>query len=102
MALLCHIFGDRIDRHVEPIIKMPVDCKDIISLGVFSDRFNLEKLLQHLPQRDIVGRNIPFTTMELVAVQPGAVAAMLSLVYRAVSPRRARSQSAGAEKGYRY
>jgi len=45
---------------------MPVDCIVIISLHVFSDRFNFEKLLQHFSQRDFVKRINSFAGSRVV------------------------------------
>lgn len=47
MTLFYHVFGDRCDRHVQPVVKMPIDGIEVISLRVLSDRLDFEKLLQH-------------------------------------------------------
>ena len=53
MTLLNHVLCYGSNRHVQPIIEVLIDRKVVIALGVFSNRFNFEKLLQHLSQGDI-------------------------------------------------
>ncbi len=68
VALFYHVFRDRSDRHVEPIVKVSIDRKVVISLRVFSNRFNLEKLLKHFSQSNIVESIDAFAGFRIVAL----------------------------------